>query len=125
MRTEGGETILVVDDEKTVLRFLVRALQSKGYLVLSAEDAEQAHAVLAAHPAAIDLIVADVQLGGGAGAEIAARAAAAHPGIGVLFMSGSPAGAADGGAAEFLMKPFDAETLWPAVRRVLDGRRQG
>lgn len=122
MRTAGGETILVVDDEKTVLRFLVRALQSKGYLVLSAEDAEQADAVLAAYPTTIDLIVADVQLGNGAGAEIAARAAAAHPEIGVLYMSGSPAVPAD---AEFLMKPFDAETLWPAVRRALDGRRQG
>ena len=82
------ETILVVDDEPTVLSFCERILQMGGYRVLRAGGAEAALRVSsnAAHP--IDLALLDVMMPGLNGIELAGRLRAVQPELPIVLMSG-------------------------------------
>jgi DNA-binding NtrC family response regulator len=58
----GGATVLVADDERQLLRVLVRVLEHAGYAVLSASDGREA--LLAAEPrsAALAAVVLDLAI---------------------------------------------------------------
>ncbi|MCH8101058.1 MAG: response regulator, partial [Proteobacteria bacterium] len=83
----GLQTLLVVDDEEGLLILAKRQLESLGYRVLVASDAEQALAVLA-EEAHIDLLFTDVVMPGMNGFELSERATALRPGLKVLLTSG-------------------------------------
>ncbi len=55
-------TVLVVDDEKNIRRTLQLVLEGEGYLVLGAETAAQALAILASPETPVDLAILDVKL---------------------------------------------------------------
>jgi two-component system, cell cycle sensor histidine kinase and response regulator CckA len=126
----GSETVLVVEDEPSVRRFIVGALLSRGYVVLDAESAERALSVLATERERIDLLVADIQLPGIDGYSLAAEFIGDHAplrgdgreGRKVLLISGFVSEEPRGGAGStgFLAKPFTAEGLAARVREVLD-----
>jgi CheY-like chemotaxis protein len=117
-------TILVVDDDPTVLRMVTRFLRGPGFEILAAGGSEEALALAAAHPRPIDLLLTDVVLPGLDGASLAARLRERHPAARVLFMSGydveilSKRGMA-AAAAAFVAKPFTQEALRDAVQRAL------
>jgi two-component system, cell cycle sensor histidine kinase and response regulator CckA len=121
----GAETILVVEDEEAVRRFIVAILKGYGYRVVETGDAEQALRECASQP--VDLLLTDVVMPKMSGGELARRARLTLPGLRTLFISGyseemrertweSPAG------AKFLQKPFAPEALAAKVREVLEGR---
>ena len=56
----GTETILVVDDQETVLDFLIEALRNLGYCVLLAENGEDAVTIYRENPKQIDLVLLDM-----------------------------------------------------------------
>jgi CheY-like chemotaxis protein len=119
-------TVLVVEDDDPVRRVTRRALESAGYRVLEAADAEQALAH--AERAAIDLVVSDIVMPGVSGLELADRIAASHPGIPVLLVSGYADDAfetrrARGAGRELLPKPFRPQELVERVAQLLDARR--
>ena len=62
-------TALIVDDEDQLLRLQTRILEKEGVHVLAAKDATEARALFSAHELEIDLLVLDVMLPGGDGAE--------------------------------------------------------
>ncbi|MGB0617965.1 MAG: response regulator [Myxococcota bacterium] len=62
-------TALIVDDEDQLLRLQTRILEKEGVQVLAAKDATEARALFSAHESEIDLLVLDVTLPGGDGAE--------------------------------------------------------
>jgi two-component system, cell cycle sensor histidine kinase and response regulator CckA len=124
-RTSGGEeTILVIEDDVAVRAVMVRALRERGYAVLSAGDAADA-AAIAAGNGGIDLLITDMVLPGGSGAEIAGDLAREGLVSRTLYISGYPDaavvrhGVVDPGAS-FLQKPFAPETLATRVRALLD-----
>ncbi len=126
----GSERILLVDDEAAVRRFATRALESRGYRVIEAEDGPSALALALRHPEPIDLLLTDVAMPGLNGRELAAALRTTHPGIAVLYMSGYAelALAEDGRAADgagFLAKPFTVEQLAARVREQIDGTPTG
>jgi CheY-like chemotaxis protein len=124
----GGETVLVVDDEPGVRKWLVRCLTEGGYQVIQAPDGPQALAKLAAHGGTIRAVVSDVKMPRMNGRELAARIAERWPHLPVLFISGFSGdelverGLLDPGVP-LLRKPFDAAALGAALRRLL-GRTQ-
>jgi signal transduction histidine kinase len=132
--TDGGRAdrprparILVVDDEDVVRVIVSRTLELEGYTVLQADSGRAALACLA-REAPVDLVVSDVIMPEMAGHELAARLAAGHPGLPVIWMSGYPrdalpTDAVDGGAL-FLQKPIPADLLAGSVREVLARRSQ-
>jgi len=122
----GSETILLVEDEEMVRVLATRILSSHGYLVLEAEDGEEALEVCRRHEGPIGLLITDVVMPGMNGRELADQLAAINPDAAVLFVSGYTGGAlVEHGAlrdgTNFLQKPFSPQHLVEKVREVLDG----
>jgi len=118
----GTETVLLVEDERSVRDIVRQVLHARGYSVLEAATATEALALASPR---IDLLVADVGLPGMSGSELAAQVRRLHPGCRVLYISGytqgDPAVAREvPGRAGFLPKPFTAEDFLAKVRDVLD-----
>ena len=123
----GTESTLLAEDD-AMLRPLAKGLLEKlGYLVLEAENAEQALAIARAHSARIHLLVADVVMPGASGRELARRLAESRPDTKVLYVSGYTDDAiVQHGMLEpglnFLQKPFTPAALARKVREVLDAK---
>ena len=117
-----GADILVVEDFAPLSVLLVRVLTAEGHRVTAVATGLAAEAACSAEQ--FDLLVTDVQIPGGNGADIARRVARARPGLRVLFVSGSAERDLDlrvpGGHTDFLQKPFDVFELVERVRRLLD-----
>ena len=121
----GSETVLLAEDDPMLRPLAKTLLQKLGYTVLEAENADQAVALAAAHPAPIHLLVADVVMPGASGRELARRLAASRPDMKVLYVSGYTDDAiVHHGMLEpglsFLQKPFTPAALARKVRDVLD-----
>ncbi|HYZ63274.1 MAG TPA: PAS domain S-box protein [Acetobacteraceae bacterium] len=121
---EGGETVLVIDDEPTVLMLIREVLEELGYSTLEAADGVSGLDRLQAHPA-VDLLITDVGLPGGMnGPEVAAAARRKRPGLKVLFITGyaeskvlDPASFEPG--MQVLTKPFALDTLAARIKALL------
>lgn len=139
----GTETILVVEDEPTILDLSRRQLTALGYRVLTAGGPQQALSLAQVFSDSIHLLLTDVIMPEMDGRELAVRLAAARadgdeaaahsadtitsatPPLKRLFMSGYTADViAHHGVLEtgvhFLQKPFTIATLAAKVREVLD-----
>ena len=122
----GNETILVVEDEESLLYFVAHLLQRQGYQVLQATSGEQAFEVWANRRADIDLVFTDIVMPGGiSGLELAERLRAEDPGVKVLFTSGyhhvvenEKVAFQDG--LNFVPKPYEPTKLATTVRNCLD-----
>ena len=120
----GTETILLVEDEYSILGLTRRLLERRGYRVLAARRPDEALAMAAAHKGEIHLLLSDVVMPEMSGPTLADRLAEARPGLKRLFMSGyadqvfASMPAAKG--EPFLQKPFSATALAERVREVLD-----
>jgi two-component system cell cycle sensor histidine kinase/response regulator CckA len=111
-------TILVVEDEPSVLTLIDRLLTAKGHAVLTANDPDDAAFVLAEHGRPPDLLLTDIILPGRTGLEYAQTMKAAYPSLKVVFMTGwahrEPA-ALRTGIGPVLRKPFTAKELYEAI----------
>lgn len=112
-------TILVVEDEPSVLAVVKRALEQHSYVVLSASSPREALRV-AERADSIDLLLSDIVMPEMNGVELARRLGAMRPGLRKLFVSGYTADALDdqvarGESLRLVQKPFDAGTLLRAV----------
>ena len=121
----GTETILIVEDEESLLEIAHRVLQEQGYTVFSANHPNDAEALFARHGSGVVLLVTDLVMPGCSGRELFERLAAEHPTLKVLYMSGYTEEAAVlHGVVEpsmaFIRKPFSPDTLARKVRHVLD-----
>ncbi|MBN1321947.1 MAG: PAS domain S-box protein [Thermoleophilia bacterium] len=121
----GGETLLVVEDEASVLRLTERVLQRLDYAVLSAQSPAEALRVAETHPGQIALLITDVIMPEMSGLDLAERLATIRPGLKTLYVSGyaadviSERGLLKTGV-HFLQKPFEPRELAASVRAVLD-----
>ncbi len=119
----ASETILLVDDDARVRKFIMCALESHGYKVIEAEDGSSAMSKASEHSDSLHLLVTDLRLGGTSGREIADRLRLDYPGLPVIFMSGLAGDDLDLDAScTFLEKPFKPAELITAVRSLLDTR---
>lgn len=122
---DGNETILVVEDEGSVRKLVVRALMERGYRVLEASHGGEALNVYQQCNGAIDLLLTDVVMPIMGGPELVAHLRELRPDLRVLYMSGyaenqhlQGVGSSTSGA--LILKPFTIETLSTEVRRMLD-----
>jgi PAS domain S-box-containing protein len=122
----GTETVLLVEDEENVRLLVRRALQSKGYTVLEAQNGKDALRVARQHHGPIHLLMTDVVMPGMGGRELAERLIRLRGEMKTLFMSGYADdaihhhGVLNPGTV-LLQKPFSAEMLATKVREVLKG----
>jgi len=115
------QTILVVEDDSTLLGSLVRYLTRSGFCVLEANSCKQAFAQLDEHP--VDLMLADLVLPDGQGYEVIDRALRQAPPPLVIAMTGhatvdNAIAAVKHGVSDFLLKPFSLSTLSTAIERL-------
>jgi two-component system cell cycle sensor histidine kinase/response regulator CckA len=125
-RTEGrpGATILVAEDEPSVLSMVERSLSQRGYRVLTARDGVDALEVLRRHAAPLDLLVTDANMPRMGGMELAARVRELLGEVPVLITSGYSGDvvrsmASFGGETRLLEKPFLAREVTEAVEEML------
>src|SRR5580704_1941615 len=122
---QGRETVLLVEDEVTVLRLAREYLELQGYTVIDAGDPATAILISNAHAGPIHLLLTDVVMPGMTGRELANHLAPRRPEMRVLYMSGYTEnaigrnGTLDAGII-LLQKPFTLLTLKEKVREVLD-----
>jgi two-component system, cell cycle sensor histidine kinase and response regulator CckA len=123
--TTGSETVLVVEDDPSILRLCRRILVDYGYTVTTESDPLKAIEYAAQQTTGIDLLLTDIIMPNMNGKELQLAIEKFHPTIKILFMSGytSDIIAHQGILAEgvhFLQKPFSKEQLAHKVREVLD-----
>ncbi|HEY8475715.1 MAG TPA: ATP-binding protein, partial [Chloroflexota bacterium] len=128
LASNGGETVLVVDDDQEQRLRVRQLLEALGYHVVAAAHGEEAVAYLGRHP--VDLVVLDVGSAPGAdGAETYRRMLEVRPGQRAIVVSSNARSEAVRqaqalGAGARLCKPLSLERLGRAVREELDrGRR--
>lgn len=82
----GGGTVLLVEDEDPVRLFGARALRSKGYKVVEAQNGQVAMELLRSEH--FDLLITDLMMPNINGATVIAAARAARPDLPVICISG-------------------------------------
>ena len=120
-------TVLVVEDEPSLLKLAARILKKSGYLVLEAGDPDEAVEIARRSSDPIHLLLTDVIMPKMKGTEVFRKVCDFHPDIRVLYMSGYTANviARQGVLKEglyFLQKPFSADSLLRKVSETLKGK---
>ena len=121
----GKKRILIVDDERDIVKALTIRLQTSGYEVVYAFDGAQG--VFMAHKEKPDLVILDIRMPAGDGFSVAHRLGKSiHTfNIPIIFLTGSPEKnseqrAQELGARFYIKKPYDPEELLDAVKRALE-----
>jgi two-component system, cell cycle sensor histidine kinase and response regulator CckA len=121
----GIETILLVEDEPSILDMTRAMLEKQGYTVWAAPTPGQAIQLAREHTGAIHLLMTDVVMPEMNGRDLAQTLRARHPDLKLLFMSGYTADViALNGVLEdgmhFIQKPFAQQELAVQIRHALD-----
>ena len=122
--TEGGEVVLVVDDEPTVRMLIVEVLGELGYRTLVAPDGPSGLEILRSKTP-VDLLLTDIGLPGGMnGRQLADAGRVLRVGLRVLFITGYAEAAVLGdgpleAGMRILPKPFAMEALGGLVKEML------
>ena len=120
----GHETILLVEDEPTILKMATRMLERAEYTVVAAGTPGEAIELARTHSGKIHLLMTDVVMPEMNGRDLARNILSHYPNIKCLFMSGYTANVitdhnvlAEG--VNFIQKPFSIKDLTVKVREVL------
>ena len=119
-----AKVVLLVEEDAMVRAFARRTLEREGYHVIEVADGKEALSLVEHLPDRVHMLVTDVVLRGVHGRELARRVEERFEGARVLFVSAYAEEAIHrfgvlGEQANFLRKPFTAESLVRAVRDTL------
>jgi two-component system KDP operon response regulator KdpE len=119
--SKNGASILVVDDEREIVRALRRTLSAHGYTVLTASSGEEAVEMVTQHRP--DLLLLDLLLPGMSGLEVC-RQVRAVSNVPIIVLSvknteRDKVEALDLGADDYIAKPFGMNEVLARVRVVL------
>ena len=119
---DSGRKILLVDDEALLTRALQEGLVSEGYKVAVVQTGEEA--LFALSRAIFDLVILDVMLPGRSGLEVAKIVRGKGDQIPILMLTAKDTvedcvAGLDGGADDYLVKPFAFAELMARVRALL------
>jgi two-component system cell cycle sensor histidine kinase/response regulator CckA len=122
----NGATVLVVDDEASVLALARTILWRAGFNVLDASGPAEALNISASHPTPIQVLLTDVLMPEMSGFDLAVQLQAERPEIKVLYMSGftdtvllESTGKTLSGLP-LIRKPFTAHRLVTAISEMLE-----
>jgi len=117
--------VLVVDDNASLLRFLVSAFSANGCTVTPAAAAEQALALITEQ--SFDLVISDIKMPGLSGLDLLRAVKGRQPGTPVVLITGNPSinSAVFGlrhGAYDYLPKPFSIREVQELLARIRTDR---
>jgi two-component system cell cycle sensor histidine kinase/response regulator CckA len=121
----NGETVLLVDDEASIVAVMSQTLQASGYRVLTAIDGAEAVAVYAEHREKIAIVLTDMMMPIMDGQALVQALSRLNPAIKIIAASGlnwdrEETNELGMRIKHFLMKPYTAGALLKAIRSVLD-----
>jgi PAS domain S-box-containing protein len=121
----NGETVLVVDDEASILTITSQTLQAFGYRVLTATDGADAVAIYAQHRREIAVVLTDMMMPVMDGPAMIHALMRINPAIKIVAASGlnangNAAKMLGAGVKHFLTKPYTAGTLLKTMRAILN-----
>jgi two-component system sensor histidine kinase/response regulator len=124
--TAGPARLLIVDDEAAQMRALCDTLQIEGYLTQGFLSARQALAEL--RPGKVDLLLTDLMMPEMDGISLINAARQIDPELGAIVMTGhgtidTAVQAMQGGALDYILKPFKLNVILPVISRALDVQR--
>lgn len=117
---EEGRTLLLVDDEESVLSALARALRREGYRILKASSVAEAFELLARYR--VGVVVSDQRMPEGSGIEFLRKVKQIHPETVRIVLSGYTelksvvSAINEGSVYKFLTKPWEDEQLRAEIR---------
>ena len=122
----NGETILVVDDESSILTITSETLQTYGYNVLTACNGAEAVAIYAQQRKKIAIILTDLSMPVMDGRATIYAMLKINPKAKIIAMSGmdeaeSVAKASTAGIKHFISKPYTAATLLKTLKAIAAG----
>ncbi len=125
----GSERILLVDDEKAIVRIQVQALERLGYRVSAYTRSTEALKAFSADPAAYDLVMTDMAMPEMNGEELAKQVIALRRDIPVILFTGfsetmTAETTAAAGIKGFLYKPVVLSDMAIMIRKILDAREK-
>jgi len=121
----GEETILFVEDDDEVRKFMCEALKSLKYNIIDAPNGLEALKIVKQNNINLDMLITDVIMPEMGGKELAEEIVKHFPGIKVLFTSGYTDNhiVRSGKLAEginFLLKPFSIKDISKKIRIILE-----
>jgi len=120
----GNETILLVDDDESVLNYIKAELEKNGYKVIATTNPMSAIDAYGKMSREIALVITDIVMPLIDGRELMKRVAEINPKARFLTISAYSQHREQGDDISpdiFLQKPFDAREVLSSVRRILDG----
>ncbi|MBT8765734.1 nitrogen regulation protein NR(I) [Metapseudomonas boanensis] len=115
-----SETVWIVDDDRSIRWVLEKALQQEGMTTQSFESADSVLGRLSRQQP--DVIISDIRMPGVSGLDLLAQIRDLHPRLPVIIMTAhsdldSAVASYQGGAFEYLPKPFDVDEAVSLVKR--------
>ena len=115
-----SETVWIVDDDRSIRWVLEKALQQEGMTTQSFDSADGVLSRL--HRQQPDVIISDIRMPGASGLDLLAQIRELYPRLPVIIMTAhsdldSAVASYQGGAFEYLPKPFDVDEAVSLVKR--------
>ena len=115
-----SETVWIVDDDRSIRWVLEKALQQEGMTIQSFDSADGVLSRLTRQQP--DVIISDIRMPGSSGLDLLARIRELYPRLPVIIMTAhsdldSAVASYQGGAFEYLPKPFDVDEAVSLVKR--------
>ncbi|MCL5043590.1 MAG: nitrogen regulation protein NR(I) [Gammaproteobacteria bacterium] len=122
-----ADNVWIVDDDRSIRWVLEKALQQEGMEPVSFDNADTALSRLQRQ--CPDVLISDIRMPGSSGLELLAAAREQYPQLPVIIMTAhsdldSAVASYQGGAFEYLPKPFDVDEAVALVRRALAHTRE-
>ena len=123
-----ADTVWIVDDDRSIRWVLEKALQQDGLQPVCFDSADSALLRLRRQQRP-DVLISDIRMPGSSGLELLASLRELHPELPVIIMTAhsdldSAVASYQGGAFEYLPKPFDVDEAVALVRRALAHSRE-
>jgi two-component system nitrogen regulation response regulator GlnG len=124
--SKNAAKIWVVDDDHSIRWVLERALKSAGFMVESFESAAMLRARL--RTSTPDVLFSDIRMPGEDGLSLLSSLQNSHPELPIIIITthsdlDSAVGAFEGGAFDYLPKPFDIDDAVRLAQRALSSRQ--
>jgi len=121
----GNETVLVAEDDASLMRLVTIVLESYGYAVITAVNGEDAITKFMENRERISIVLLDMIMPKKSGKEVSEAIRKVSPGVKILFSSGYTNDIIQvkeltGAGSDFIHKPFTPKDLLLKVREILD-----
>src|SRR5437879_7799864 len=121
----GDRTLLIVEDDKSFLQRLARAMEGRGFTVTTAESV--ADGLTEVERAAPAFAVVDMRLGDGSGLDVISALKQRRPDARGIVLTGygniaTAVTAVKLGAVDYMSKPADADDIFAALTRTAGER---